>query len=492
MGHGPGGPAFAPRSTSVALLGPTRMGKTSSVVVPAVLTAPGPVISTSTKTDVMEMTARARSRIGPCFLYDPTGGTRPPRGVELLRWSPVSSCRDWSSALITARSLVTAARIAPLARGTGGGVEDGHWVERAESMLAVLMHAAALADLSMAEVVAWVDTRRAAPAFEILDQAGVDELSTNALAGLAATEQRELSGIWSTASRLVGAYRTREALESTSDPSLDTPGFLASSGTIYVCATGRHQAFAAPMVIGLLNELVAGAYQRFREADDAARDAIVSEPLLLALDEAANIAPLPDLPSVVSEGGGQGVVVLACLQDLSQAEERWGMAPEAFLAKFTTTLMLPGIRHVPTLQAFSALAGDTEIPTRSATFSFASPGLPARSWASVTRRLTRTPAERSETISTSFRPRLGLDDLAHGRPGHALVLGERALVGEVQLTPCYTKEPFASAISLGREQQAPAGPDGHHRDKRRERSGEVPYRDEARSARHPEDRSLGR
>ena len=47
-------------------------------------------------------------------------------------------------------------------------------------------------------------------------------------------------------------------------------------------------------------------------------------PTLLALDEVANIAPIPDLPAMVSEGAGQGLLVLACLQDLSQARVRWG------------------------------------------------------------------------------------------------------------------------------------------------------------------------
>ena len=78
-------------------------------------------------------------------------------------------------------------------------------------------------------------------------------------------------------------------------------------------------------------------------------------PVVLALDEVANIAPIPDLPAMVSEGGGQGLLTLACLQDLSQARGRWGSAAEGFLSLFGTTVVLPGIGDVRTLEALSAL-----------------------------------------------------------------------------------------------------------------------------------------
>jgi len=52
--------------------------------------------------------------------------------------------------------------------------------------------------------------------------------------------------------------------------------------------------------------------------------------MLFALDEVANIAPL-ELPQIASEGGGQGLMLLAALQDLSQARARWGAQADGFL-----------------------------------------------------------------------------------------------------------------------------------------------------------------
>jgi type IV secretion system protein VirD4 len=46
--------------------------------------------------------------------------------------------------------------------------------------------------------------------------------------------------------------------------------------------------------------------------------------MLWALDEVANIAPIHDLPALVSQAGGQRPQVMVGLQDLSQARSRWG------------------------------------------------------------------------------------------------------------------------------------------------------------------------
>ena len=86
--------------------------------------------------------------------------------------------------------------------------------------------------------------------------------------------------------------------------------------------------------------------------------------MLLALDEVANIAPLPDLPQLVVEGGGQGVLTLACLQDLSQARARWGPEADGWLSLFGATVMLRGIEDVKTLETLSTLAGEEEVATR--------------------------------------------------------------------------------------------------------------------------------
>ena len=68
------------------------------------------------------------------------------------------------------------------------------------------------------------------------------------------------------------------------------------------------------------------------------------------------------------------MLTLACLQDLSQARGRWGAAAEGFLSLFGTTVVLPGIGDVRTLEALSALGGEEEVATRSVSAPGAAPG----------------------------------------------------------------------------------------------------------------------
>ena len=73
LGRGRAGWVWAGAQRSTLVLGPPRSGKTSSLVIPNVLLSEGPVLSTSTKPDVMAATAWSRRTRGWAFLYDPSG-----------------------------------------------------------------------------------------------------------------------------------------------------------------------------------------------------------------------------------------------------------------------------------------------------------------------------------------------------------------------------------------------------------------------------------
>ncbi|HET6810933.1 MAG TPA: type IV secretory system conjugative DNA transfer family protein [Acidimicrobiales bacterium] len=393
MGAGDHGWALAGPEQAALVLGPPRSGKTRGVVIPNVLGAAGPVVSTSTKPDVMRSTAPVRAAQGRCWLYDPTGQTAAHPGVEPLRWSPVVRAARWDPAVAAARTMVQVAR--PRSFG-----DQRHWDDRAQALVAPLLHAAALAGESMRTVATWVNRRQSTPALGILEAAG-SGLAVDALVSATASEERELSGIWSTASAVLGAYRTEAALATTDRPNFDCPTFVRSTDTVYICAPGRDQEIVAPLVAELVDEIRADRYALETEADGAAHRAVV-----LALDEVANIAPLPGLPALVSEGGGQGVMTLACFQDLSQAAARWGEAARGFPTVFGAKLILPGVGDVTTLRAVSALVGDREVTVRSRS---------------------RTGWRGAWTTSWSSRrqPRLPADAVRRGRPGSALLIEGR-------------------------------------------------------------------
>jgi type IV secretory pathway TraG/TraD family ATPase VirD4 len=442
LGHAAGSWSFAAPQHSVMVLGPPRSGKTSSLVIPNVFAAGGPVVTTSTKPEVLDATAATRRSVGRCLLFDPTGSVPTGAGIEPLRWSPLQSCLTWEGALSVAAAMVDVSSQRP-----GSRPEASHWTERAQMLLAPLFHAAALEGHDMRTVLAWVDRRTLLAARQVLacPPGGSTELADNALLGIESTDERELSGIWSTASGAMSGYRTERALATTVAPTFDPAAFVRSSDTIYICAPAHRQALVAPMVVGLLEDVRNAAYERAASEPGGAG---AYPPVLMALDEVANIAPLPALPSMISEGGGQGVVVLACLQDLSQARRRWPDQADGFPSLFGTTVVLPGIGDVATLEALSTLAGDEEIPTRTVTAGTVPTGHP------LTDLVTGGRVQRGESASTQWRRRLPPDVITRGLAGRALGFDERNQPGWIPLAPAHRSEPWRTLADEGRRIRA--------------------------------------
>ncbi len=124
---------------------------------------------------------------------------------------------------------------------------DQHWTERAGALLSPLLHAAALESLPMRSVLRWIDRHDGATALEILSRTvGEDSTATDLLAGIVGTDSREQSGIWSTASGVLAAYRSEAALASTELPPLNAAEFVRGANTMYICSAGRRQHQFAP------------------------------------------------------------------------------------------------------------------------------------------------------------------------------------------------------------------------------------------------------
>jgi type IV secretion system protein VirD4 len=377
-----GRPIYAGTQHAVLVIGPPRSGKTLGIVAPTVTTAVGAVVVTSTKADILQLTGHDRWNKGRCWYFDPSGTTTAPEWTTPLRWTPLGGCRDWATAVTRAHALVGAATPTSAAM-----VDGGHWNERAEALLAPLLHAAAVLDLDMATVLRWVLTRTTTEALQAL-RAVRSELAAQTLTGVAETDERERSGIFSTTARVLAAYRHPHTLAAASHPNFDPDLFVHSTDTVYLVAPAAHQAVLAPIIVCLLDHIRHATYTR--HATTIGRPLA---PVIFALDEVANIAPLPDLPSIVAEGGSQGLVTLACLQDLNQARTRWGPAADGFLTLFAAKVALGGIADQSTLTAFSYLAGTHDVTYRTRSHSGGKHG-----WSQSIQQRPRIPPEQINTM----------------------------------------------------------------------------------------------
>ena len=226
---------FSRGERAVLLLGPPRSGKTSSVIIPTLLSHTGPAIATSTKPDVLRATCLARARAAAVFgCLTPPAAPRDAPGASELRWSPVSGSKTWDGALLIARAM---------AANIGAGTTDrSHWANRAQALLAPMLHAAAVHDRDMETVVDWVMRHNLDEAGLLLEDQRCSKMAFSSLLGMFHTEDRERSSIFSAAADALRPTRSEHALAAARDPNFDAGEFVRSQDTVYIHAPAEAQA----------------------------------------------------------------------------------------------------------------------------------------------------------------------------------------------------------------------------------------------------------
>ncbi|MDA8395656.1 MAG: type IV secretory system conjugative DNA transfer family protein [Candidatus Dormibacteraeota bacterium] len=391
----------APPQVAALALGPPRSGKTRGVIIPNVAAWEGPVLVTSTRRDVLDATCAWRSQKGTVWLFDPLVTVDLlPEGARRLVWSPLRGCSYWDTARQRAEALSV---------DTGRGVADAtHWRTRATQLCAVLLHAAALEDRSMATVCAWAHAQRAEPA-QAFCQKAESQAALAVLQGLLRTPDRERGSIWSALQGMLSPFDTTrvcQAADAIPEFPFEPQEFLSSPNTVYVVSPSDAATDGAPLVVGLVEELRLTA---LRISDQTGALPI---PWLLALDEVATICPLPGLPRLLAEGGGRNLVTLIAMQDLRQAAARWTpQGAQSFLTLAGAKVVLPGYADADTLQQLETLVG-RHLASLTTTTS------------SRTKRHDQRHDDETESSSQRFveQPRLPASAWRGGYPGSAWVL----------------------------------------------------------------------
>ncbi|MEV0949094.1 TraM recognition domain-containing protein [Promicromonospora sp. NPDC050249] len=351
--HGQG--VWASVEDSILVLGPPRSGKGLHMVVNAILDAPGAVVTTSTRPDALTVTLKARERVGPVAVFDPQHLAKGlPAG---LRWSIVRGCEDPLTAMIRATGLASAT-------GLGGGSTEngGFWEGMTRSALQAMLHAAALDGRSARDLFAWSNSPSAAEdaAAILASHPGAATGWGQSLEAIIQADPRTRDSAWMGVKQALACLADPRVLDSVSpgpDESFDPEAFLRNNGTLYLLATGAGSVTSGPLVAAFIEDLVETA----RHLAAASPGARLDPPLLLALDEIGNLAPLPSLPTLMAEGGGTGLTTMPVLQSLSQARDKWGEnAANAIWDASIVKVILGGSSSSKDLADFSSLIGERD------------------------------------------------------------------------------------------------------------------------------------
>lgn len=387
-------PLFSDPDSHVAVIAPTRSGKTTRYVIPWLLEHDGPAIVTSTKTDVLKATRAWRERKGEVTIWDPFG-------KESGCWTPLSGCRDWQHALAQAQWLADAAQ-------EGDSELASYWRGEAARVLAPLLHAAAETDLGIQDVVEWVDQQDAAAPARALEILGAEPALIQ-LQGITALDPRNRSSVYMSAASLLAAYRL-PAVRATAQHGLTPDTFLnGEPNTLYIVATSQRQRLLAPLIVAILSSLLHAAAERANAAGP------LSPTLRVLLDETANIAPLRDLPGHLSQAAGHGVRIATIWQSLAQAQHRYGRAVDEILANSTAKLYLGPVTDETTRRHITSLLGDEPITTISTN--------------------TTAQQQRSKTVARTWRPKASAASLQQLDADRALLVEGRHPPAVVRTRP---------------------------------------------------------
>lgn len=355
-------------------LAPTQSGKSRMDLVHKVLDAPGALLCSTTKLDLVEFAALARSRrrtAGPVVVYDATGRLAWP---SPLRWSLIEGCEDQQEANRRAFTLVEAAAVRVEAGGSGGAGNDRVFRERAVVVMTAYLVAAAVSGSSVDDIRAWSteppeprtqDGRPARPLpadprpVKILELAGHTELAANLSAEMR-LDPRTASAVWMSVRRVVGAWtdpRLRELLSPPHGRGLDVRRFIGQGGSLFLIADQQQAAEAVPVLTALAEHWLRTAQEM--ALDYPARR--VDPPVTNVFDELANGTPIPGLAQVISDAAGRGVVIHWAAQSLAQLERIFGPVGYREVLDNTTSLSVwGGIKDDRTLQWVSELCATHE------------------------------------------------------------------------------------------------------------------------------------
>ena len=299
-------------AVGVGIAGP-RTGKTSCWVVPRILAAPGLVVATSNKPDIVELTREQRQERGKVWVFDPQEIVGDPQSFW---WNPLAYVTSSGRATAMAQALMDASRPA------GGQSSNPFFDIGARNLVARLLLAAARSGKSLSEVKEWVNDPNDDEPVLLLRQAGEYEKADELQAMLNMVEVTR-SGIFAGAQQIMG-FTADERTMSWVTPNLWIPelrleDLLRSSDTLYLLSQ-EGPASASPVVTALTMAFTETAMEHAKRQSSGR----LSVPVLVELDEAANVCRWSQLPGLYSHFGSRGILVEAMLQSWSQGISAWG------------------------------------------------------------------------------------------------------------------------------------------------------------------------
>jgi type IV secretory pathway TraG/TraD family ATPase VirD4 len=293
-----------------------------------ILDAPGPVVATSIRGDLIAATAGLRARLGVLHIFNPEGV-----GAygSTFAWNIVAGCEDPRTAIRRAGHMVEAL--------TNRGLSDADfWTDQASLILSAYLHAAGLIGANIRTVYAWIMEKSEEPVGILTGHPQAAENAALQVNSYLEMPERTRSGVITTLNRVM-KFMTDPAIVDMLCPPVgegfDFDSFLTSKDTLYLVAADTANSPVSPLFVAFLAELTHHA--RLHPSRTGAKR--LDPPLTLILDEVANIAPVP-VANWATWAAGSGIRMNLYVQAWARVEERWGKEGAATLWQSAKTKVI--------------------------------------------------------------------------------------------------------------------------------------------------------
>lgn len=300
--------------TPLVVYGPAATRRPT--VVQAIREADGPALVVTSDPTVWAETKDARAKLGPVLVYDPGHLCDTP---ARLHWSPTAGCEAPDTA--AARAIALLAPVRPQAR------IDAMTAETAETLLQCWLHAAAIDGRPFRQVHRWALGGNAHEPVRLLRThtkaaSGLAGLLESALTGH--PERREMAQeLTVRAFAALSSIHIREACTPNRSDALALESFAGEGGTLYVVGEPIEDPRSGPGAMPLLTALASHVVEHGRRMAARSTDGRLDPPMTLVLDDVAAVAPLPQLPELLSTHQDQALPTLVLLRSQEQARARW-------------------------------------------------------------------------------------------------------------------------------------------------------------------------
>ncbi|MFB7174403.1 type VI secretion protein [Streptomyces sp. NPDC056254] len=258
-------------------------------------------------------TKDARAKLGPVLLYDPSHLCDTP---ARMHWNPTDGCADRDTA--AARAIALLAPVRPQAR------LDEAVADTAETLLRSWLQAADLDNRPFKQLHRWAQGASAQDPVRILrthPQAAAGAAGELESALTAHPERRELAlSLTARALSCLSSIHIREACNPNRTDALTLASFVAEGGTLYLVGEALEDPRTHPGAMPLLTALASHVVEHGRRMAARSSHGRLDPPLSLVLDDVAAVAPIPQLPELLTGGT---LPLLALCRSREQARSRW-------------------------------------------------------------------------------------------------------------------------------------------------------------------------